>query len=539
MSTIYYGGPILTMEGEHQDTHHRPEAILVRKGMILKTGTLDEMIQAGGRRARRVDLKGRCLMPAFIDTHSHIPLNGQMAMFADLSGCSCFDDVIRVMKDYIAENKISPKHVAMGFGYDHNFLAEQAHPGKAVLDQVSRDIPILIMHVSAHLACVNSAMLALAGYTADTPDPKGGHLGRVPGSTEPDGYLEEAALMAAQDTMRKRIKPNIGKMLRGLQQTYIENGVTTAQDGAANASNLSILKLADMTGQLKIDVVAYPLLSENGAALCAKNAAMMGKYKKHIRIGGYKMLLDGSPQGRSAWMSQPYLGGDPDYCGYPWLTDDEAFSYAKQAIDANMQLLAHCNGDAASEQFLNAYEKALAASDNPDKHALRPVMIHCQTVRNDQLDRMAKIAMIPSIFVGHVYFWGDVHLRNFGPERGHHISPVRDALDRSLVVNFHQDTPVTKPNMLHSVWCAVNRISREGRVIGEDQKISVYDALKAVTIHAAYQYGEEQLKGSIRSGKYADLVILDQCPMDTDPMKIRDIRVLETIRRGKTIYTCA
>lgn len=167
---------------------------------------------------------------------------------------------------------------------------------------------------------------------------------------------------------------------------------------------------------------------------------------------------------------------------------------------------------------------------------LRPVMIHCQTVRDDQLERMATLSMIASIFVGHVWYWGDVHVKNFGPERGNHISPAKSALDRGVVVNFHQDTPVTKPDMLHSVWCAVNRISRTGNVIGEEQAVDVYDALRAVTVNAAYQYFEEDTKGSIETGKRADLVILDRSPLDVEPMDIRDIKVLETIKDGESIY---
>jgi len=285
-----------------------------------------------------------------------------------------------------------------------------------------------------------------------------------------------------------------------------------------------------------VDVVFYPLGGEEGSKMMKEKADQVGKYKKHIKIGGYKIFLDGSPQGRTAWMSQPYLGGEEGYCAYPWLTDEEANKHCRTAVDEDRQILVHCNGDAASEQFLNAYEKALEESPNPNKYNLRPVMIHCQTVRNDQLDRMAKIKMIPSIFVGHVYYWGDIHMRNFGPERGNHISPAKDALDRGMVINFHQDTPITKPDMLHSVWAAVNRISRLGNVIGEDQKIGVYDALKAVTINAAYAYFEEDSKGSIKVGKRADLVILDRDPMKVDPMQIRDIQVLQTIKDGKTIY---
>lgn len=532
METIYYGGSILTMEHE-QD---RPEAILISKGIIKAVGTLESVRSAARSGAKEVDLGGKCLMPGFIDPHSHIVMNGQMAMFADLSECKCFEDVRAVMADYIARSGITEKQIAVGFGYDQNFLAEEAHPGKAVLDRVSTTIPIMIMHVSGHLSCANSAMLALAGIDETTEDPQGGRIGRVAGTMEPDGCLEEAAMMGVRTAMAKRIKPDLGKLLGGMQAAYVKNGVTTAQEGAADQSGMTMLRLARLLGKLKIDVVAYPLLTHGGAELLKKYEKLTRGYRKNIRIGGYKLLLDGSPQGRTAWMSQPYLGGEEGYCGYPWMTDEEAEAFCLQAVNEDRQVLAHCNGDAASEQFLTAYEKALEKSENPNKMNLRPVMIHCQTVRNDQLDRMAKIGMVPSIFVGHVYYWGDIHMKNFGPERGHHISPVKDALDRGLVVNFHQDTPITKPNMLHSVWAAVNRLSRLGHVIGEDQKVGVYEALKAVTINAAYAYFEEDSKGSIKTGKRADLVILDRSPLDVDPMEIKDIHVLETIKDGKTIY---
>ncbi|MGC2873115.1 amidohydrolase [Ihubacter sp. mB4P-1] len=532
MQTIYYGGPIITMEG----VNDRPEAVLVDGDKIGKVGTLREVMDAAGSRVKKVNLAGRCLMPGFIDAHGHISMNGQMSLCADLSECTSFDEIIQVMKAYISENKIGEKGAVIGFGYDHNFLKEQSHPGKAVLDQVSSEIPILILHISGHLGCVNSRLLEIAGITADTPDPQGGKIGRVDNTLEPDGYLEEAAMLQVQSSITQKIKPDLRKLLRGMQQIYIENGVTTAQDGAANGLSMKLLKLANSLGTLKIDVVAYPLMSDGGREILKKNKSLDGIYKKHLKIGGYKILLDGSPQGRSAWMSQPYLGDDPDYCGYPWLTDEDAYGYALQAVNDNKQLLAHCNGDAASEQFLQVYKKALENSDNPDKDHLRPVMIHCQTVRNDQLDRMKELNMIASIFVGHVYYWADIHMKNFGEERGRRVSPVKDALDRGLVVNFHQDSPVTKPKMLHSVWCAVNRISREGNVIGEEQRIDVYDALKAVTINAAYEYAEEDTKGSLKEGKRADLVILDRSPLEVNPLELKDISVLETIKDGKIIY---
>lgn len=532
MKTIYYGGSILTMENQNDC----PEAICVEDGYIKKIGRYDEVLVYAGTDANLVNLEGKCLMPSFIDPHSHIAMNGQMALFADLSTCNNFSDIESTMRAYVEANQITPDQVAVGFGYDHNFLDEQTHPDKFVLDRVSETVPILILHTSGHLGCCNSVMLELARVDSTTQDPQGGKYGRMENSSEPNGYLEETAMMGTQAVMGSRVKPDIVKMLSAMQKAYIENGVTTAQEGAGSEQYLGLLRMADMQNILKMDVVVYPVVGNDIEDICAKNADLLCKYNKHLKIGGYKMILDGSPQGRSAWMSQPYLGGEEGYCGYPWLSDEDACKYATLAVKNNMQILTHCNGDAASEQFLNAYEKALEVYNTSDKKELRPVMIHCQTVRNDQLDRMAEINMIPSIFVGHVYYWGDVHMKNFGPERGHHISPVKDALDRGLVINFHQDTPITRPNMLHSVWCAVNRMSREGNVIGENQKVDVYTALKAVTINAAYQYFEEDSKGSIKEGKRADLVILDRNPLNVPAMEIKDIIVLETIKDGVTIF---
>lgn len=536
MDTIFYNGTIITMTEKDQNAAVQcaPEAVWIHNGRIAGVGSMPGLKAAAGKGVKLRDLQGKCLMPAFIDSHSHITMNGQMAMCAGLGDCESFQDIIRILKEYIEKKKIGTNGAVIGFGYDHNFLTEQAHPDKRVLDQVSTEIPIMILHVSAHMACANSKALELAGITSQTPDPQGGMIGRLEGSKEPSGYLEEAGMIAVQKEISGKIKPDLVAMLKGMQENYIRYGITTVQDGATSPSDLKILKALAWAKLLKVDVVAYPLMSNNGQELLNKNSKIVNKYKNHLKIGGYKLVLDGSPQGRSAWMSEPYLGGAPDYCGYPWMPDDKVEEYAKIAVKEGRQLLAHCNGDAASSQFINAYEKALKETGCKDD--LRPVMIHCQTVRNDQLDRMASLKMIASIFVGHVYYWGDVHKRNFGEIRGNHISPVKDAMERGVTVNFHQDTPVTKPDMLHSVWAAVNRISRSGSIIGENQKIDVYNALKAITIHGAYQYFEEDTKGSISVGKRADLVILDRSPLTVPQEELRRITVVETIKDGKRIY---
>lgn len=534
MKILYYGGTIITMENREDS----PEAVLVdtESGRIAAVGTLEEVSVLVGEKAEKVDLAGKCLMPAFIDAHSHITMAGQMSLCADLSDCGSFKDIVETMKEFIRKKEKSNLKAVLGFGYDQNFLAEQDHPHRKILDQVSREIPVIIMHVSGHLACANSKALELAGITKDLPDPEGGVIGREPGFREPNGYLEEAGMTLIQNFIQTTMEFDYDAMVEQMQEIYIENGVTTVQEGAATREGIWLLKNIARNQQLKIDVVAYPMLTEDGKQMMESEAEYIGTYKNRFKIGGCKLVLDGSPQARSAWISKPYLTGENGYCGYPWMSDqavEEAVSYA---VQKGQQILVHCNGDAASQQFLNAYEHAVQNLEPNQKSSLRPVMIHCQTVRNDQLDRMASLGMIASIFVGHVWYWGDVHLKNLGTERGNRISPAKDALDRNIVITFHQDTPVTKPNMLHSVWCAVNRLSREHQVIGAEQKISVYEALKAVTINAAYQYFEEQDKGSIKAGKQADLVILDSSPLEISPEELRTIKVLETIKDGICIY---
>ncbi len=531
MERIFYNGRIITMarENAQEELAEAPEAVLVRDGLIAFTGSLKETMELAADDAVKCDLKGKCLMPSFIDPHGHFVMNGQMASWADLSGCESFDDIIHVLKTYIAENRLTDSDVVLGFGYDHNFLKEDAQPDKRVLDLVTDTIPVFILHISAHLACANSTALSLAGIDRATPDPQGGVIGRLDGG-EPSGYVEEAGMNLLQKAILPRVQADYEKMLWKMQEVYIDHGITTVQDGASTESDINALMHMSASGALKLDVVAYPMMPAGGKELMQKYGETYRNYVNGFKIGGYKLVLDGSPQGRSAWMSEPYLGEDPDYCGYPWMKEEEVQAYVSQAVAENRQLLAHCNGDAAAEQFIRTYENAPADGTN-----LRPVMIHCQTVRNDQLDRMARLHMIASIFIGHVWYWGDIHVKNFGPQRGNHISPAKDAIDRGVTVNFHQDPPVTRPDMLHSVWCAVNRISRGGNRIGADQAVSVYEALKAVTINGAYQYFEEDQKGSIVNGKRADLVILDRSPLETDPMEIRNIKVLETIKDGETI----
>lgn len=198
------------------------------------------------------------------------------------------------------------------------------------------------------------------------------------------------------------------------------------------------------------------------------------------------------------------------------------------------QLLAHCNGDAAAAQML----RCLADCERryPSMHALRPVMIHAQLLGLDQIAEAASLGVIASFFVAHVYHWGEVHRRNFGEERANHISPAASALRGGLRFTFHQDAPVVEPDMLETVWCAVNRLTADGNLLGAQERISAWEALCALTVNAAYQHGEERDKGTISPGKRADFVVLSADPLTVPPEELRTIHVLQTIKDGKRIY---
>ena len=212
-------------------------------------------------------------------------------------------------------------------------------------------------------------------------------------------------------------------------------------------------------------------------------------------------------------------------------TDAELEETVRRVCAQRAQLLAHCNGDAAADQLISVFEREnLRCAVAP----LRPVMIHAQTLRADQLDRMKPLGMIPSFFAAHLWYWGDAHRKNLG-KRAFRISPLHDAAAREMHFTLHQDTPVLPPNMLETIWCAVNRISREGVSMGEAQRIAPEQALRAVTLDAAYQYFEEREKGSITPGKRADFVLLDGNPLTVAPGDIRSLSVTGTILRGEMV----
>ncbi len=540
METLYHSGRILTMV----DQDDAPEAVLVRGGRIAAVGPLAQVRAAASPEAETVDLAGRTLMPSFIDSHGHLLQHGVLATLVDLEHARSIAEIVAAFRDRLALRDREDRSPLIGAKYDPQLLAEGRHPTREDLDGVTTQLPVFALHRSLHVAVGNSFLVDGAGLSAETPDPEGGRFGRFPDGT-PDGYVEEHPAMAAFMPM---LSPGGGGGLlpTGLTDPvraaelaaadYLRHGITTAQEGAADPDTLTGLIEASRAGALGLDVVVYPVV-QSGTTALDEHPEFAGDYLGRLRLGGYKMILDGSPQARSAWMSETYApipGDEEPGCAYPIHTPAEVEAFTRAVAAQGRQLIVHCNGDAAAQLWVDTAERV--GTEHPALLESRPVMIHAQTVRDDQLERMARLGMIASIFSVHTWFWGDVHLRNFGPVRGRRISPARSALDRGVRVTLHQDTPVTPPDMLLSIWAAVNRISRTGQPIGLEERISTWEALRAVTCEAAFQYGEEDSKGQIREGMRADLVILSADPLATAPQDLRGIEVLETIKDGEVAF---
>jgi len=535
---IFRGGPIVTVN------RARPaaEAVAVAGGRIVAVGDEADVMRLAKPTTELVDLAGRTLVPGFIDGHSHffccVDVQVQALCASPPAGpCTSVADVIAQLKKLQERRRIGPGAFVIGYGYDPDLLAERRPPTRRELDAAFPDNPVFIIHVSGHGAMLNSKALARFNVTAATPTPAGGVIGREPGSQEPTGLLFETAFLPIFSQIPSPPPDEQIALLEAGQQLYVRAGITTAQEGATNKQQLDLLRIAADRGLLDIDVVALPFVTEIDAIFGGRPPFTETDYKKRLRIGGVKIVADGSPQGKTAFFTTPYLTGGPagqqDWRGEPSMPQAELNQLVKRIYDGGAQLFVHCNGDAAIDALLEAHR--FAAGDDPSRDR-RTVAVHAQFIRRDQLEKFRAWSITPSFFTLHCFFFGDTHVANRGRTQADFISPFRSARTLGLRCTNHTDFNVSPLDQLFTIHTAVNRTSRSGSVIGTDERATALEALEAITIDGARQYREDHLKGSIEVGKLADLVILSGNPLTAEPTAIQDIRVVETIKEGRTIH---
>jgi predicted amidohydrolase YtcJ len=541
-ASVYYGGDIITMEG---DSAQYVEAIVEKGGEIVFVGSKEKAMKTAGDNHKMLDLKGKTMLPGFIDAHGHVFACGIQALAANLlpppdgKGAS-IADLISLTKEWVSKNQkiIDKVGWIIGFGYDDAQLKEKRHPIATELDQISKEVPIMLLHQSGHLATLNSKGLELAGITEKSLDPAGGIIRRIKGSKKPEGTLEESALFGPLFKVFAKIDSsgNASIVKAGLA-AYTKYGFTTAQEGRASGVVCETIKKMAVAHELPIDIYAYPDI-QSDMEYMLKNGTQ-ANYKNHFRIAGVKLSSDGAIQGKTAFLTKPYkippLGASKDYRGYPAFPDANAYNaLVDAAYKNNWQIITHCNGDASGDMYIKAVR--LAANKYGNKNR-RSVMIHAQMVREDQLDSLKALAIIPSFFAMHTFYWGDWHVNEtIGKERAYRISPAVSTLKRGMIFTQHHDAPVANPDAFRILHATVNRVSRTGEIIGADQRVSAYIALKSITAWAAYQAFEESLKGTLKAGKLADFVILDKNPLKIPPMELNTLKVIATIKEGKTVY---
>ena len=531
MDLIVINGRIETMDAKGTVE----EAVGVREGKVAALGDNYEVMRERQSNTTVIDAAGKVVLPGFIEPHNHMVSFGTSLLEVDLKTPPNFN--ISDIKERLRQRAaITPKgHWIRGRGYDDTAIAEMRHPNRRDLDEVSTEHPILISHNSGHMLAANSKALELARISSETSDPSGGRVGRFPGTSEPDGMLYE---MPAQGLVNQLVPPyseeDVRKGFLEAQEEYLRRGITTIHDtGVGKWGGVDILKTyqqARRDGVLKFRVnmfIIFQLLKELDFAL------LSGFGDEWVRVAGCKIVSDGSIQGITAALREPYFCNENEK-GWLIYEQEELNEMVLTLHRQGYQIATHANGDAAIDATLAAYENALRTLPKAD-HRFR--IEHCQVCHPEHITKMRRLGVIPNFFANHVYYWGDRHRDRFlGPERVQHLDPVGSAIQAGLHPLLHSDCPVTPVNPLFCVQSATARVTSSGKILNGPERVSVKEAIATMTVNAAYGAFEENVKGTLEVGKLGDLVVLTQDPFKERPEEIGQIEVAATIVGGQVVF---
>ena len=535
-TTVFAAKDIITMNPSRPRATH----VAVRDGRILAAGSLDEMSEWGPYELND-DFAGHVLTPGFVEGHAHAMEGGiwdyTYVGFQDRwdpdgnrwPGVTSFDAVQARLKE--AEARLPDAETPLfAWGLDPIYF-DGGRMSVTHLDQVSKTRPVLVLHSNGHLLNVNSRILEMAGIDAGTNIY--GVLKDEAG--KPTGELMEMA--AKYMAYRQTGNPFFGGIrtpsLLSYAKSAVNCGVTTATDLYAtfNDESLAAYEEASLTPGYALrlmpamNTIEQPITE--GLELMRK-AMGMNNDRLHHRL--CKVMTDGSIQGFTARLKWPgYFNGRPN--GLWNMEPGQLAELILRYHEAGMHLHIHTNGDEASELMLDAIEAAQEAHYRPDhRHTLQ----HCQMADASQFRRMRKLGVCANLFANHVHYWGDQHAAiTMGPDRARRMDACATALREGVALAIHSDAPVTPMAPLFTAWCAVNRLTESGAVLGPEERISVDDAIHTITLGAAYTLRMDHLVGSVEPGKYADFAVLEASPFDTAAQELRDIKVAGTISGGE------
>ena len=527
--TIFLGATVRTMNPAHAVA----EAIAVKAGRIVAVGKRGEIEAMKGTGTQVIDAGGATILPGFIDPHVHIVMAAALSAFTDVRAlvCETMDQVTAKLKAAVAA--AAPGAWITAKGFDPSITKGNANVSRSELDAIAPANPVFMLNASGHLAYVNSKALELAGVTEATPDPGAGGKyfkdanGKLTGVVAGGSAYPPFIRLMPQPTPEILIAASIAELNKAAKV-----GCTMLVDAGlgafAGVDELLILKAIIGQGKSPVRLAAMMTSVRMDEWLKLPGVAP-GAGDDWLRLLGFKFWADGSNQGNTGYQRERYLNVDSK--GVLSFPPEVIAAGVKRAHDGGWQVAIHANGDAAIDVVLDAYEKALKENPRADhRHRVE----HCSIAWDEHYAKMAALGLTPSFLIGHVHYWGRAFRdRIIGPERAARLGAGQSALKHGVRFSLHSDYDVTEIGPLRCIENAVTRIMRDGgEVLGPEQRIPVDQALRAMTIDAAYQARMDHAVGTLEVGKYADLVVLDEDPMKVDPTRLSQIKVRETWVEG-------
>jgi predicted amidohydrolase YtcJ len=520
---ILHGARIYTMD----PAQPRAEAVAIAAGRFLAVGSSADVLALATGRTRKVHLEGKTVVPGFIDAHTH-------PVYAGIRHLRWVDCDLRSIPEIVAAlgeraARTPPGEWVVGFKYDDTKTAERRKLHRRDLDRASSAHPILVQHRGGHTAYVNSTALRLAGVTASTPDPPGGRFDRDADGELTGGLAETATDRFWAKIPRESSRDDYRRAVKLISEMMTRAGITSVHDAEASPEELRAYQDAREAGELRFRVYCFLHHSHLEQMLAAGVRTGLGD--EWVKVGGAKLVCDGSISERTARLTEPYVGRPADF-GILVTPPDELYRQARKAHLAGWQIGTHANGDAAIDITLGVYERLQREHPRRDP---RFRIEHCTVINDALVARIRALGAIPTPFSTYVYYHGE-KMREYGPERLERMFAVRSFLDAGIFVTQNSDYPPGPFEPMMAIQSSVTRTDMNGNVWGASQRITVDEALRVGTLHGAYASFEEDLKGSIEAGKLADLVVLGRDPHEVPPGEIIRIPIERTMVGGRWVF---